>query len=449
MWCMPCPEASDERQEACHLPASADALGSLRMIALVDCNNFYVSCERAFAPALEGQPVGVLSNNDGCVVARSEELKALGIAMGAPVHLIPPALRRRCVLLSSNYALYGDMSRRVNEVLESLAPHVEPYSIDESFLHLDGLDVAAAEVLARELRGRVHRETGIPVSVGLAPTRVLAKLANRFAKHGDGVCYLAADGATTQAQLEQLPVAELWGVARRSAERLAALGIDTAWALRQAEPARVRRALSVVMERIVWELRGHGAILMDDLAAPRHHLLVSRSLGRPTTALHELREALRQHVARAGEKLRRQGSLAQVVRVVLRTGPFQVGRGAYRNAAQVTLAAPSDDTRELLRAAQQALAVIYRDGYRYQKCGVMLMGLVEAGAAQGRLLTEDSAEAARRRRLMAALDRVNRELGRDTVRLGLPRRDSGWTLRCANRSDRYTTRWEELPRVRA
>ncbi|MDC8803131.1 Y-family DNA polymerase [Halomonas pacifica] len=419
------------------------------MIALVDCNNFYVSCERAFAPALEGRPVGVLSNNDGCVVARSEELKALGIAMGAPVHLIPPALRRQCTLLSSNYALYGDMSRRVNEVLESLAPAVEPYSVDESFLDLSGFGPLEAEALAREIRERVRRETGIPVSVGLAPTRVLAKLANRLAKHGGGVRYLTAQAPATRALLEALPVAELWGVARRSAERLAVLGIDNAWALRQAEPTRIRRALSVVMERIVWELRGHGAIVMDDLDAPRRHLLVSRSLGRPTTAAHELHEALRQHVARAGEKLRRQGSLAQAVRVVLRTAPFQVGRGAYHSAALVTLPAPSDDTRELLRAARQALAAVYREGYRYQKCGVMLMGLAEADAPQERLLAEESAETVRRRRLMATLDRVNRELGGDTVRLGLPRHDSGWALRCANRSDRYTTRWDELLRVHA
>jgi DNA polymerase V len=229
------------------------------MIALVDCNNFYVSCERVFDPRLEGRPVGVLSNNDGCVVARSNELKALGVEMGAAMHLLPPAIRRQAVLLSSNYALYGDMSKRVTETLGEFSPHVEVYSIDESFVGFQGFDRSTLEDRGQRLRHTVRQWTGIPVSVGFAPSRVLAKVANRAAKKilaYEGVCLLEADGPATRAILSQLPVTELWGIARRTGERLALMGIETAWQLREADPKRIRRAFSVVMERIVWELRG-------------------------------------------------------------------------------------------------------------------------------------------------------------------------------------------------
>ncbi|TFH84703.1 Y-family DNA polymerase, partial [Billgrantia azerbaijanica] len=248
------------------------------MIALVDCNSFYVSCERAFDPRLEGRPVGVLSNNDGCVVARSSELKALGVEMGAAMHLLPPAIHRQAVLLSSNYALYGDMSRRVTQTLAEFSPHIEVYSIDESFVGFQGFDPDTLEERGQALRKTVRQWTGIPVSVGLAPTRVLAKVANRAAKKipvYEGVCRLAADGPATRALLERLPVTELWGVARRMGERLALMDIRTAWQLRQADPKHIRRAFSVGAERIVWELRGRPAIELDDMTAPRKQIMVS------------------------------------------------------------------------------------------------------------------------------------------------------------------------------
>lgn len=423
------------------------------MIALVDGNNFYVSCERAFDPRLVGRPVGVLSNNDGCVVARSEELKALGVAMGAPRHLLPPDVRRRAVLLSSNYALYGDMSRRVNRVLAEFSPDVEPYSIDESFVGFGGFPEETLEGHCRIMRETVERWTGIPVGVGLAPTRVLAKLANRLAKREpafEGVCRLDAEGEATRRALAACPVEDLWGVARRSAERLALMGITTAWALREADPRWVRSRFSVVMERLVWELRGRSAIVLDDMSEPRRRLVVSRSFGRLTGERHELEAAIRQHAARAGEKLRRQGSLARAVQVFLRTSPFLAGEPQYRNVALVALAAPTADSRELLAAARQALAAIFLDGYRYQKCGVMLLDLVETERAQPSLLETpaDDARRARSQRLMATLDRLNREMGRDTVRFGLPRQGNAWALRCERRTPRYTTRWSELMRVK-
>ncbi|WP_416139620.1 Y-family DNA polymerase [Halomonas sp. HK25] len=423
------------------------------MIALVDGNNFYVSCERAFDPRLVGRPVGVLSNNDGCVVARSEELKALGVAMGAPRHLLPPAIRRQAVLLSSNYALYGDMSRRVNQVLAEFSPDVEPYSIDESFVGFDGFPEEGLEAHCRSLRETMGRWTGIPVGVGVAPTRVLAKLANRLAKREpafEGVCRLDADGEATRRALSACPVDGLWGVARRSAERLALMGIENAWELREADPRWVRSRFSVVMERLVWELRGRSAIVLDDMSEPRRRLLVSRSFGRLTGERHELEAAVRQHAVRAGEKLRRQGSLTRAVQVFVRTSPFLAGEPQYRNAALVALPAPSADSRELLAAARRALEGIFLEGYRYQKCGVMLLDLVEAECSQPSLLETpgDEVHRARSQRLMATLDRLNREMGRDTVRFGLPRKGNAWALRCERRTPRYTTRWSELMRVK-
>lgn len=424
------------------------------MIALVDCNNFYVSCERVFDPSLVGRPVGVLSNNDGCIVARSNELKALGVEMGTPMHLLPVKLRRQVVLLSSNYALYGDMSRRVTETLAEFSPDVEIYSIDESFVGFHGFDPATLAAHGHRLRQTVQQWTGIPVSVGLAPTRVLAKVANRLAKkmpRHAGVCTLHAEHPATRQVLEQLPVTDLWGVARRTGARLADLGITTAWALREADPKRIRRAFSVVMERLVWELRGVPAITLDDMAAPKQQIMVSRSFGRTTTDLTDLREAVRQHAGRAAEKLRRQGSLAGAVMVFVRTNPFQQAHRQYRNSLVVPLPQPSDDSRDLIQAALVGLARIARPGYHYHKAGVMLLDLGPRAHRQLTLHDTPDSEAARCRgeRLMAVLDQLNREYGRDTLRLGLPRTGNAWSLRCERRTPRYTTRWNELVRVSA
>ncbi|MCE8016441.1 Y-family DNA polymerase [Halomonas sp. MCCC 1A17488] len=423
------------------------------MIALVDGDSFYVSCERAFDPHLEGLPVGVLSNNDGCVVARSRELKALGVAMGAPLHQLPPAIRRQAVLLSSNYALYGDVSRRMNQVLAEFSPAVELYSIDESFVHFSGFDPGALEAHCHRLREAVRRWTGIPAGVGLAPTRVLAKLANRLTKREpayEGVCRLEADSDATRRLLERLPVAELWGVARRTAERLQLMGIETAWQLRQADPKWIRGAFSVVLERIVWELRGHPSIELENMLQPRQRILVSRSFGRLSDALADLQAATRQHATRAAEKLRRQGSLARAVLVFVRTNPHRLQDAQYANSHVVALPEPCNDTPTILAAARRALAAIFLEGHRYQKCGVMLLDLVDAERRQLSLL-EEPADARRRdrsRRLMAALDHLNREMGRDTVRFGLPHQDNAWALRCQRRTQRYTTCWKELVTVK-
>ena len=423
------------------------------MMALVDCNNFYVSCERAFNPFLEGKPVGVLSNNDGCIVARSNELKALGVKMGSPMHLLPPQIRRQTVLLSSNYALYGDMSRRINEVLAEFSPHVEVYSIDESFVGFQGFEPKTLEERGQQLRQTVRQWTGIPVSVGFAPTRVLAKVANHAAKKNDafrGVCLLEADSPVTIALLKQLPVAELWGIARRTVERLQVMGIETAWQLREADPKHICRRFSVVQERIVWELRGQPAIYLDDMSEPKQQIMVSRSFGRLTSSPHDLREALRQHACRAGEKLRKQASVTSAVMVFVRTNPFREDLPQYRNRVVITLDRPTDDSRELVAASTQGLRKLWRKGYSYHKAGVMLLDLSPKANRQLTLAeTPQTEEEARRsERLMATVDKLNSELGRGSIQLGLPRKGNAWSLRSERRTPRYTTQWQELLCVR-
>ncbi|QPL44920.1 Y-family DNA polymerase [Halomonas sp. A40-4] len=421
------------------------------MMALIDCNNFYVSCERVFNPTLEGRPVGVLSNNDGCVVARSNELKALGVEMGAAMHLLSPQIRRQAVLLSSNYALYGDMSRRVTEVLGEFSPHVEVYSIDESFVGFQGFDPDTLEQYGQRLRETVKQWTGIPVSVGFAPSRVLAKVANHAAKkhpayREQGVCKLMADSKATQALLKQLPVMELWGVARRTGERLRVMGIETAWDLREADPKHIRRHFSVVQERIVWELRGQPVIQLDDMSEPKQQIMVSRSFGRLTGNPHDLREALRQHAARSGEKLRKQGSVTSAVMVFIRTNPFRNDLPQYTNRVVISLERPTDDNREITAAAVQGLRRLWRKGYAYQKAGLMLLDLSPKANRQLTLAEtpQTEADAERSERLMTTVDKLNRELGRGTIQMGLPRKGNAWALRSERRTPRYTTQWNEL-----
>ncbi|MGM0988518.1 MAG: Y-family DNA polymerase [Pseudomonadota bacterium] len=423
------------------------------MIGLIDCNNFYVSCERVFQPRLEGLPVGVLSNNDGCVIARSNELKALGVAMGTPAFELRPLLQRGQVrLLSSNYELYGDMSARVQAVLEEFSAGVEPYSIDEMFVHFDGF--AHDQLLAhcRDLHRKVHQFTGIPVSVGVAPTRTLAKLANRAAKkipaYG-GVCVLQPGSAETAELLQRTELGDVWGVGNRLVVRLALVGIRSAWDLAQTDPKAIRRRFSVTLERTALELRGIPCIEMNDTDSPRQRIMTSRSFGKLTADRSEIHEALRQYGQRSAEKLRAQDSLARAVYVFLKTNRHRPDLPQYSPSAVIELARPTDDSREILHAVSQAFAAIYRPHYRFMKAGVMLIDLIDANRQQLSLLdtAQTAADRERGERLMATLDELNRQMGRGTVRLSMPTPNAAWHLRCANRSPRWTTRWAELPRI--
>ncbi|MEL0616016.1 Y-family DNA polymerase [Cobetia marina] len=423
------------------------------MIGLVDCNNFYASCERVFDPRLEGRPVGVMSNNDGCVIARSQELKALGIEMGTPAFQLQSLVREgRIHLLSSNYELYGDMSARVRDVLEEYSAGVEPYSIDEMFVRFDGFDRNAMLALSRTLHRNVRKFTGIPVCVGVAPTRTLAKLANRTAKKRPefgGVCVLEPAEVGTQRLLEDTPLGDVWGVGHRLVERLALQGLHTAWDLRCADPRAIGQRYSVVLERTVRELQGTPCFEMNDPDDARQRIMTSRSFGRMTNDMNELKDAIRQHAQRGAEKLRHQGSQTRAVLVFLKSNRHRPDLPQYSPSTIIELPEPTSDSREILAAAHQALERIYLRGYRFMKAGVMLLDLIDQPREQLSLL-DSEADIARRERnqqLMATLDAMNQKMGRGTVRLGVARPDAAWQLRCAHRSSRYTTRWQELKRL--
>jgi len=422
------------------------------MFALVDCNNFYASCERVFDPALRGRPVVVLSNNDGCVIARSQESKALGIPMGAPFYQVRQLAADHAVaIFSSNYALYGDMSRRVMQTLALYAPRIEVYSIDEAFLDLTGLPDPAGFV--RHLRDTVSRWTGIPVSIGIAASKTLAKAANRLAKKNaslEGVLHLA-DPDLVEAALRDLAVEDVWGIGRRWGERLRGLGLATALRLRDTDPERIRRRFNLVLSRTVLELRGISCLALDEVEAPSKSILASRSFGVKITELTDLGEAVAQHVARAAERLRAQDLAASHLTVFLHTNPFDHATTYHHDSSTLALPRPSQDSGLMLRHALAGLRRIHRPGCRYQKAGVMLLGLSPAGCIQPSLLDlEGDLREARSRWLMEALDRINRLRGRDCVRYGAaglgPRCDRpDWRPRAGYRSPAYTTRWNELP----
>ncbi|MGO2009875.1 Y-family DNA polymerase [Vreelandella alkaliphila] len=415
------------------------------MIGLVDANNFYVSCERVFNPALEGKPVGVMSNNDGCVIARSAEMKALEIPMGTPSFQLEGLRRRGEIhLLSSNYELYGDMSARLAQLLRDACPDVAPYSIDEMFIYLDGFSDAQCQALGEVVRRRVRRYLGLPVCVGLAPTHTLAKLANHVAKqqpHYQGVCLLTANSPTTMALLKQLSVNDVWGVGRRLAERLAVSGIRTAWQLRECDPKQLRKRFSVVLARTALELRGTSCLEMNALEAPRQRIMTSRSFGQATGVKAELHAALRRHAQRSAEKLRQQKSLTRAVLLFLNTNRHRKDQPQLSPSAMIPLASPSDDTRIILEAVREGLEQMYRPGFQFMKAGVMLLDLVDAQQYQLSLL-QPSHKA--HPHLMNTVDAINQRMGQGTIRFGMTEAEAPWQLRCAHRSNRYTTCWDEL-----
>ena len=419
------------------------------MFALVDCNNFYVSCERVFDPRLEGKPVVVLSNNDGCAVARSNEVKALGVKMGAPwFQMRELAKQHGIVALSSNYALYGDMSNRVMQILRDFSPLVEVYSIDESFLRVDGLlplwDSYVA--LGQAIRQRVKQWTGLPVCVGVGPTKTLAKLANHLAKKRnefDGVCDLDALSETQQrTYFSSLEVGEVWGVGRRIADRLAGLGIHTVAQLRQAEPKVMRQHFGVVMERTVSELQGISCLHLEEVSPPRKLIISSRSFGQMVTTLQELREAVSTYAARAAEKLRADKSLCCAVQVFIQTNHFRQQDKQYSNGIVIPLSEATSDTRRLTAAALFGLKRLYRPGYLYKKAGVMLMELQPETVRQASLF---NAQDERSDRLMQLMDRLNNEYGRNTLYVASSGIQQRWSTQCEMRTPRYTTCWDELP----
>jgi DNA polymerase V len=421
------------------------------MFALADANNFYVSCERIFQPKLEGKPVIVLSNNDGCAIARSNEAKALGIPMGAPwFQLKELAKKHGIIALSSNYALYGDMSNRVVQVLRMYSPKVEVYSIDESFLELDGLAGmwGTYGALGHALKDQVRMWTGIPVGVGIGPTKTLAKLANHLAKKRsefNGVCDLSAlTKVERRVYYASLDVGQVWGVGRRTAEKLQALGIDTVDQLRSTPPQYLRQQFGVVMERTGNELRGISCIEYEDVAPPKKQIVSSRSFGRMVTDLEELQEAVSTYAWRATEKLRREGSVCSGVHVFVETNRFREQDRQYNNGMNVTLSEPTDDVRRITGAALYGLKRIFLDGFLYKKAGVMLLDLSPSGSRQGALFLDFDPHSSK---LMDAMSEINIKFGKETVRLASSGAEKPWAAIFEHKTPRYTTRWDEVPKA--
>jgi DNA polymerase V len=415
--------------------------------ALVDCNNFYVSCERVFQPELRHKPVVVLSNNDGCVIARSNEAKLLGIPMGAPWHLHKAQFESQGVIVrSSNYTLYGDMSARVMKILSTFTPDLEIYSIDEAFLGMSGFD-DRLEAHARTLRAAVLQWTGIPVSVGIAPSKTLTKVANHIAKrdekHG-GVVLLLDEAAQDQA-LARMELTDLWGVAGRLAARLNLLGITTPLALKQADPRFIRERLGVVVERLVLELRGVSCLDLERHTPDRKSIMASRSFGRPITTLTEMQEAVAAYTMRAAEKLRRQALATAHLAVFIETNRFKAGERQHFASKPVQLPVATSDSAKLIRAARAGITALWRPGYRYKRAGVLLLDLHAANRVQEGLF--DRKDSARRITLMRTLDKLNQRYGRNSLTFAAAGHRQPWKMQRDRLSPCYTTAWRDLLRV--
>lgn len=413
------------------------------MIGLVDGNNFYASCERVFDPTLRGQPVVVLSNNDGCAIARSAECKALGVKMGQPIHEVPSAVRRQLKVRSANFGLYGDLSGRVVSILRDLFPAVEVYSIDESFVSFDGIPVDQRERVAKEARQRILQWTGIPCCVGIGPTKTLAKLGNKRAK----TTTAGVEQIVGTSQLADFPVEDIWGVGRKWAAKLGSEGILTALDLAQASTDTVRARYGVVLARTQRELQGIACADLEETEPDRKQIVVSRSFGREIVELDDVAQAVATFAVRACENLRARSLQAGGVWVWMNTNPFKPGAKQYHPSRAMQLIAPSSDTREVLAMAQALVRSMYRKGYSYKKAGVGLLDLTHGNTHQADLFAGVDPRSAA---LMAVLDQANRRFGRGSMGFASAHRTkpAQWAMRQEHLSPSYTTRWDQLLRVR-
>ena len=416
------------------------------VFGLIDCNSFYASCERVFRPDLAKVPVVVLSNNDGCVIARSYDAKPF-VKMGEPYFQIKDKLRRHgIVAFSSNYALYGDMSQRVMSVIESMVPAVEVYSIDESFADLRG--VPCPENLGREIRTRVLRCTGIPVGVGIAHTKTLAKLANHTAKRLQAQTGGVVDICDTFKRdwvLRNTDVSEVWGVGRRMKAHLDAMGIKTAMDLAKANPWTLRNKFSVVIEKTARELAGTSCLELDEPDPPKQEICCSRAFGQRMTELPAIKEAVATYMMRASEKLRAQHSLCKKIRVSIRTGMFNPTEAQYANGVVVDLPYPTDDVRLLTKTATEAVDRVFRPGYRYSKAEVMLLNLCQPGEYTDDLFASNQPTASTK--VMSVLDEINNRWGRGTLRVASVPTNPEWAMQRSLMSQSYTTKLDQLWRV--
>ncbi|WNN45288.1 MULTISPECIES: translesion error-prone DNA polymerase V subunit UmuC [Winslowiella] len=417
------------------------------MFALVDVNSFYASCETVFRPDLRGVPVVVLSNNDGCVIARSAEAKAIGIKMGAPYFKMKEDIQRHKVkVFSSNYALYADMSNRVMTTLEEMAPSVEIYSIDEAFMNLSGVsNCMSLEQFGRDVRARVMKETHLTVGVGIAPTKTLAKLANHAAKKWKktgGVLDLS-DQQRQRKLMSMVPVEDVWGVGRRISKTLNLMGIETALHLAECTPSFIRKNFNVVLERTVRELNGEPCLAIEEVMPTKQQIVCSRSFGSRITDYQEMRQAVCAYAERAAEKLRGEKQYCRQIAVFLRTSPHAANEQFYGNQAGGTLLTPSNDTRDIVRIAMESLDRIWIDGHRYMKAGVMLGDFFSQGIAQLNLFDEYRPRMGSEA-LMGVIDELNQS-GKGKVWFAGQGINKSWAMKREMLSPAYTTRFADLP----
>ena len=439
------------------------------MYGLVDCNNFYVSCERVFNPLLKMKPVVVLSNNDGCIIARSNEAKALGIPMGAPLHLYKNLIEQQNVFTySSNYTLYGDMSARVMNSLNHFIPNMEIYSIDEAFVNLKNFNLNSLKEEMSDIRKLIYQWTGIPISIGIGPTKTLAKLANKIAKKyaSNGVYTVTVSDQLTQI-LDDMKLEDVWGISKGWGVRLRSIGINTPLQLQQADPRQIRKLTSVIGERIVYELRGNSCLGLEEVGNKKS-ITVSRSFGQMIDNKDNLKKALANHIVRAVEKLRYQGSLCSGIHIFINTNRFRKQDLQYSNGAMINFDEPIDNTVKIIKESFRLLENIYRSNYNYKKIGVVLLGLKQnkknvlenSYIIQSNLFTlnQNLSDCNKKSDIcMRLLDDINARMGKKTLFYGsqgmqkvskkTKEQADKWSMRSCYKSPSYTTKWDDVLKV--
>lgn len=416
------------------------------MFALVDCNNFYVSCERVFNPALNGKPVVVLSNNDGCIIARSEEAKKLGLQMAEPAFKKNMFLKENNVrVFSSNYTLYGDMSARVTETLSHITPEIEIYSIDEAFLNLTGF-TGNLEELCKNIAFTVQRNTGIPVSIGVGPTKTLAKIANKAAKQAGGI-FIINNKSRLDALIRNTPIEKVWGIGRQYSKLLQQNKVKTAFDFTLLDDNWLRSKMKVIGLRIKRELLGESCVRLELMLPPKKAIATTRAFGKKTSELVYITEAVSTYAVRCAEKLRKQNSAANLITVFIHTDPFNPGDPQINKSKTITLPVATNNSMELVKYSLMCLNEIFDPGFRYKKAGVIVDGLQTESSFQQNIF--DITNRKKQRDLLKTIDKLNEEFGRDKVKLAVQGDGKEWKLRQEKLSKRYTTNWNEIIEVKA
>jgi DNA polymerase V len=418
------------------------------MYGLVDCNNFYCSCERVFNPKLEGRPVIVLSNNDGCAISRSDEAKALGIGMAAPAFIMSKFLdEHRVAVFSSNYTLYGDMSKRIMDSLGLFAPKIELYSIDEAFLDLGEMRNTDLCQLGYDIRKTIKRNLGIPVSVGIGSTKTLAKMANRHAKkhYKHASVFWAANPAQVREMLSATPVEDIWGIGHQYALFLSRSGFKTAAEFVEAPEEWVRKNFSVVGHRLLFELRGIPSIAWELEKQVRQNICTSRSFGNRISDKNQIAEAMANYAASCATKLRAEKTCCRSIQVFIQTNPHKTDEAQYLRSIDIDLDRASNHSGEIIKAALRGLDLIFKPGFLYMKCGVTVMDLVPESSVQGSFF--DRADRERDRRVMRTIDQINQFTGKEMVRTATQGFERPYRLKTDYLSSRYTTRMSEILKI--